>query len=175
MAGLRDDALPTRPECAAEPAYLARNSGIVSLLSSDGRDPAQFGRMPTWGMVTGAAVETATRFVQYMLSDGYARWLALAPQDKYPVRPGDRDDPQRFERTWAGLRSGVDRKAPLRRYYSEAANRALGDGMRTFRRWGFEQGQAPLLGALRDTQPVTRAPAAAIRCEIDPDTAARRA
>jgi multiple sugar transport system substrate-binding protein len=175
MAGLRDDALPTCPECAADPAYLARNSGLVSLLSSDGGPPAQYGSIGTWGIPTGAAVETAMRFVRYMLTDGYARWLALSPQGKYPVRPGDADDPERYERAWARLRSGVDRKAPLRRFYSAAAIEALGDGVRNFRRWGFEQGQAPLIGALRETQPVTRALAAAIRGDIDPDTAARRA
>jgi multiple sugar transport system substrate-binding protein len=175
MAGLRDDALPSCPECAAEPAYLARNSGLVSLLSSDDRSPAQYGSIATWGVTTGAAVETATRFVQYMLSDGYARWLALSPQGKYPVRPGDRNDPDRYERAWARLRSGVDRKAPLRRYYSAEAIRALGDGVRNFQRWGFEQGQAPLIGALRDTQPVARALGAAIEGDIDPATAARQA
>jgi multiple sugar transport system substrate-binding protein len=175
MAGLRDDALPTCPQCAADPAYLARHSGLVSLLSSHGRPPAQFGSIATWGITSGAAVETAKRFVRYMLSDGYARWLALSPQGKYPVRPGDANDPERYERAWARLRSGVDRKAPLRRFYSGAAIQALGDGVRNFQRWGFEQGQAPLIGALRESSPVTRALAAAIRGQIDPDTAARQA
>ena len=147
----------------------------MSLLSSRGRPPAQFGSLATWGITTGAAVETAKRFVEYMLSDGYARWLALSPQGKYPVRPGDANDPERYERAWARLRSGVDRKAPLRRFYSEAAIEALGDGVRNFQRWGFEQGQAPLIGALRESSPVTRALAAAIRGQIDPDTAARQA
>jgi multiple sugar transport system substrate-binding protein len=175
MAGLRDDALPSCPECAADPAYLARRSGLVSVLSSDGGAPAQYGSIATWGITTGAAVETAKRFVQYMLSDGYPRWLALSPQGKYPVRPGDANDPERYERAWARLRSGVDRKAPLWRFYSAAAIRALGDGVRNFQRWGFEQGQAPLMGALRESSPVTRALAAAIRGEIDPATAARQA
>ena len=175
MAGLRDDALPTCPQCAADPAYLARHSGLVSLLSSRGRQPAQFGSLATWGITTGAAVETSKRFVEYMLSDGYARWLALSPQGKYPVRPGDANDPERYERAWARLRSGVDRKAPLRLFYSEAAIQALGDGVRNFQRWGFEQGQAPLVGALRESSPVTRALAAAIRGQIDPDRAAEQA
>ncbi|HET6531381.1 MAG TPA: extracellular solute-binding protein, partial [Actinoplanes sp.] len=33
MAGLRNDALPTCPECKADPAYLAKNSGIVTAIS----------------------------------------------------------------------------------------------------------------------------------------------
>jgi len=47
--------------------------------------------------------------------------------------------------------------------------------VRNFQRWGFEQGQAPLIGALRDTQPVARALGAAIEGDIDPATAARQA
>ena len=34
MAGLRDDAIPTCPECRADPAFLARNSGLVGPLQS---------------------------------------------------------------------------------------------------------------------------------------------
>ena len=110
-----------------------------------------------------------------MLSDGYARWLALSPQGKYPVRPGDAADPERFARQWAGLRSGVERKAPLRRFYSAASIESLGEGVRSFRRWGFEQGEAALLGALRGPQPIPKALAAAISGRIDAAEAARRA
>ena len=37
MAGLRNDALPTCPECKADPAYLAKNSGIVTAISGPRR------------------------------------------------------------------------------------------------------------------------------------------
>ena len=33
LAGLRNDALPTCPECTADPAFLAKNSGIVTAIS----------------------------------------------------------------------------------------------------------------------------------------------
>jgi multiple sugar transport system substrate-binding protein len=176
MAGLRDDAIPTCPQCKDDPAFLARNSGLVGALGGDSpRQRAQYGSIATWGIVAGGAVEPAKRFVSYMLSDGYARWLALSPQGKYPVRPGDAADPERYERAWAALRSGVERKAPLRRFYSAASIESLGEGVRSFRRWGFEQGQAALLGALRGPQPVTKALAAAIGGRIDAAEAARRA
>ena len=175
MAGLRDDARPTCPECRRDPAYLARHSGLAGALRSPGAPAAQFGDIASWGIVSGGRVDEAKRFVEYMLSDGYLRWLALAPQGKYPVRLGDASDPERFSRGWEGLLSGVDRRAPLRRFYTAESIDALGVGTRMFQRWGFEQGQAALVGALREGQPVTRALAALGRGDITPETAAREA
>ncbi|MEA2290435.1 MAG: multiple sugar transport system substrate-binding protein [Solirubrobacteraceae bacterium] len=178
MAGLRDDAVPTCRECRRDRGYLARNSGLVGVLSSAaGGAGTQFGELSSWGIAPGdgARVDAAKRFVEYMLSDGYLRWLALSPQGKYPARPGDTSDPERYARGWARLQSGVDRTAPLRRFYSQAAIDALGEGVRRFQRWGFPQGQAALVGALRGPQPVTRALAAAVSGMAGPGAAARRA
>jgi multiple sugar transport system substrate-binding protein len=177
MAGLRDDAIPTCPECRADPAFLAKNSGLVGpLQSGDGVTPAaQFGELSSWGITTGAHTEAASRFVEYMLSDGYLRWLALSPQGKYPVRTGDQQDSERFATAWMHLPSGVERKAPLSRFYGQTLIDSLGDGVRGFQRWGFSQGEAPLMGALRNQEPITRPLALAIVGTIDPPTAARQA
>src|SRR4051812_14693140 len=177
MAGLRNDAIPTCPECRADPAFLARNSGLVGpLQSGDGVTPAaQFGELSSWAITTGAHTEAASRFVEYMLSDGYLRWLALSPQGKYPVRTGDQQDSERFANAWMHLTSGVERKAPLSRFYGQVLIDALGDGVRGFQRWGFPQGEAPLMGALRNQEPITRPLALAIVGTIDPPTAARQA
>jgi multiple sugar transport system substrate-binding protein len=177
MAGLRDDARPTCPQCRRDPAFLARNSGLVGALTTGNplQPPAQFGELSSWGIVAGRNVEAAGRFVEYMLSDGYMTWLGLSPQGKYPVRTGDANDPERYARAWARLKSGVDRKAPLRRYYGQASIDRLGDGARSFQRWGFQQGQAPLMGALRNQEPITRPLALSITGTIDPITAARQA
>ena len=110
-----------------------------------------------------------------MLSDGYLRWLALSPQGKYPVRTGDQQDSERFANAWMHLQSGVERKAPLSRFYGRALIDSLGDGVRGFQRWGFPQGEAPLMGALRNQEPITRPLALAIVGTIDPPTAARQA
>ena len=175
MAGLRDEAAPTCPECRSDPAFLAKNSALVGALSSPGRPAAQFGSISSWGIPVGGRVDAGKRFVEYMMSDGYLRWLALSPQGKYPVRLGDTADPERFARGWGSLSSGVDRRAPLRRFYSAETIEALGTGVRMFQRWGFEQGQAALLGALRGPQPVTRALGRAIRGEATAAMAAREA
>ncbi len=172
MAGLRDDAVPDCPECKRDRAFLARNSGLVGVLGGGNGSSAQFGNIATWGISKGQDIEPAKRFVTYMLSDGYERWLALSPQGKYPVRAGDSGDPQRFYTAWEGLKSGVERKAPLRRFYDEQALETLREGANGFSRWGFQQGQEALAGALRDGQPVARALGAAIRGERTPDAAA---
>ena len=177
MAGLRDDAVPTCPQCRADPAFLARNSGLVGALRrGDGTAPAaQFGELASWGIAAGAHTDAASRFVEYMLSDGYLRWLALSPQGKYPVRTGDDADPERFATGWRHLNSGVERRAPLARYYGQASIDALGDGVRSFTRWGFQQGEGALMGALRNQEPITRPIALAIVGTIDALSAARQA
>jgi multiple sugar transport system substrate-binding protein len=169
--------VPTCPQCRDDPAFLARNSGLVGALGTGARGatPAQFGELSSLGIVAGGNVEAAGRFVEYMLSDGYLRWLALSPQGKYPVRTGDASDPERYATAWARLNSGVERKAPLRRFYGQASIDRLGDGVRSFQRWGFPQGEAPLIGALRNQEPITRPLALAITGAIDADTAARQA
>jgi multiple sugar transport system substrate-binding protein len=177
MAGLRDDAVPNCPQCRRDPAFLAENSGLVGALSTGapGAPRAQFGELSSWGIVAGRNVEAAGRFVEYMLSDGYLSWLSLSPQGKYPVRTGDAADPERYANAWARLNSGVERKAPLRRFYGQASIDRLGDGVRSFQRWGFQQGEAPLIGALRNQEPITRPLALSITGTIDPLTAARQA
>jgi multiple sugar transport system substrate-binding protein len=177
MAGLRADAAPTCPQCRKDPAFLAKNSGLVGPLQSGNGDApaAQFGELSSWAITTGAHTEAASRFVEYMLSDGYLRWLALSPQGKYPVRTGDEQDSERFAIAWMHLESGVERKAPLGSFYGQALIDSLGDGVRGFQRWGFSQGEAPLMGALRNQEPITRPLALAIVGAIDAPTAARQA
>ena len=175
MAGLRDDAPPTCRQCRDDPAYLARNSGLVGPLAGPSGKPAQFGTVTTWGIIADGNVEGAKRLVGYMLSDGYVPWLAISPQGKYPVRFGDRADPERYVEAWAALESGVERKAPLSEFYSRASIDSLGDGARNFQRWGFEQGGAALLGAMRGPEPIAEAVAAAIAGDGSAAQAAQRA
>jgi multiple sugar transport system substrate-binding protein len=175
MAGLRDDAVPSCAQCRNDPAFLARNSGLVGPLTSATGAPAQYGNISTWGIAAKGDTEGAARFVRYMMSDGYLRWLGVSPQGKYPVRFGDSTDGERYVHGWAELESGVERRAPLDRFYSTRSIASLGDGVESFQRWGFEQGAAVLLGAMSAPQPVSRVLAQAIAGRLDPATAAQRA
>jgi multiple sugar transport system substrate-binding protein len=172
MAGLRADTKPTCPQCKKDPAYLAENSGLIGPLAGSGGEPSQFGQVATFNISVDAPTEDAQALVEFMMSEGYTRWLALSPQGKYPVRFGDSEDPEKFKTAWAELESGVDKKAPLSKFYSEESIATLGDGVENFQRWGFAQGQGPLMGALGGEQPVANAVADVIGGK-DPADAAK--
>jgi multiple sugar transport system substrate-binding protein len=172
MAGLRDDTKPSCKECKSDPAFLAKNSGLVGPLAGASGTPSQFGVVSTVNISVDAPTEDASKLAEFMLSDGYVRWLGLSPQGKYPVRAGDKSDPKKFQTAWAGLESGVDRKAPLSDFYSEDSIQSLADGVNNFQRWGFAQGQGALIGALRGEQPIAKAVADVIGGK-DPAQAAK--
>jgi multiple sugar transport system substrate-binding protein len=172
MAGLRSDTKPSCKECKNDPAYLAENSGLVGPLTGSAGEPSQFGSVSTFNISVDAPTEDAQALVEYMMNEGYARWLALSPQGKYPVRSGDSEDPEKFQTAWAELESGVDKKAPLSQFYSEESIASLGEGVDSFQRWGFAQGQGPLMGALGGEQPVANAVADVIGGK-DPAEAAK--
>jgi multiple sugar transport system substrate-binding protein len=172
MAGLRADTKPSCKECKKNPAFLAENSGLVGPLAGSGGTPSQFGQVSTTNISVDAPTEDAQALAEFMINEGYTRWLALSPQGKYPVRSGDSEDPEKFETAWAELESGVDKKAPLSQFYSEESIASLGDGVENFQRWGFAQGQGPLMGALSGEQPVANAVADVIGGK-DPAEAAK--
>jgi multiple sugar transport system substrate-binding protein len=162
MAGLRADTKPSCPECKKNPAYLAENSGLVGPLSSEGGEPSQFGSVSGFAIGETDNVDASKEVVEYLMTDGYVRWLGLSPQGKYPVRAGDAEDPEKFQTAWAELESGVDTKAPLSEFYDQASIDSLGEGVDNFERWAFAQGQGALLGALAGEQPLAGAVAAVV-------------
>jgi multiple sugar transport system substrate-binding protein len=172
MAGLRADTKPSCKECKKNPAFLAENSGLVGPLAGSAGTPSQFGQVSTTNISVDAPTEDAQALAEFMLNEGYTRWLALSPQGKYPVRFGDSEDPEKFKTAWAELESGVDKKAPLSKFYSDESIASLGDGVENFQRWGFAQGQGPLMGALSGEQPVANAVADVIGGK-DPGEAAK--
>jgi len=158
MAGLRNDAKPSCAECAADPAFLAKNTGVVTSISGpDGDTAAQFGEITSWAVTEGANVDAATAFIEYMMSDGYEDWIAIAPEGKVPVRFGTADEPTRYSDAWATLPAGVDTKAPLADFYAPEVLEAVAAGPEDLARWGIAQGQGDLLGALQGELPVATA------------------
>lgn len=158
MAGLRNDAKPNCPECADDPAFLAKNSGIVTTIAGPkNAAPAVFGEITSWVVPNDAAKESAVSFVDYMMNDGYVPWLAIAPEGKVPVRAGTADAANKFADAWAGLKVGVDSKAPLSDFYSADVTKALTTGAANLQRWAIPQGQGELLGALQGEHPIAAA------------------
>jgi multiple sugar transport system substrate-binding protein len=158
MAGLRNDALPTCPECEQNPGFLAENTGVVTTLEGpSGGEPAAFGEITSWVITADSATDPASQFVEYMFGDGYIPWIAIAPEGKVPVRLGTTDNPTEYSDEWAGLEVGVDKKAPLSDFYSAEVLDALTAGPDELSRWAIPQGQGNLLGAVQGEQPVATA------------------
>ena len=175
MAGLREDAKPSCPECVADPTFLASNTGIVTAIQGpDGEEPAQFGEITSWVVTAGSAAESAQSFVEYMMSDGYEPWIAIAPEGKVPVRLGTADEPTLYADTWATLPVGVDTKAPLADFYGPEVLERLQAGPEELFRWGITQGQGDLVGAAQGELPVATA-VAEVTSGADPQQAAETA
>jgi multiple sugar transport system substrate-binding protein len=176
LAGLRADAAPSCPECTSDPRFLVDNTGVVTALSGpDATEPAQFGEIVSWGVVTGAAADPATRFVEFMMNDAYPDWLGFAPEGKIPARTGTPEEPDKFATLWRTLPAGVDTKKPLADFYPPDVLDGLAGSLDTFRRWGFTQGQGALVGASLGELPVPQAVAAMTSGEIDAAQAAKQA
>ena len=176
LAGLRNDALPSCPQCVADPTFLATNTGIVATLQGpDGEEPAQYGEVSAWAITAEANAEPSQQFVEYMLSDGYVDWLAIAPEGKFPVRLGTEENPTEYVDAWAELDVGVDSKAPLDQFYPPEVIEILTSGADNLQRWGITQGQGDLIGASLGELPVPAAIGAMTSGQLTPQAAAEQA
>ncbi|WP_294564891.1 ABC transporter substrate-binding protein [uncultured Arthrobacter sp.] len=148
LAGLRNDALPTCPECGDNPRFLAENTGIVSAIQGpDGEEPAGYGEVVSWNILNDASAE-ATDLVTFMMSEGYEDWLGVAPEGKLPVRLGTADAPTEYVDAWQSLEAGVETRALLSDIYPAETLQALTESTDTFKRWGIPQGQGALAAAV---------------------------
>ena len=151
MAGLRDAALPTCPECADNISYLAENSAFVPSFSGPSGSPAQYGQVSYMGIGKTDKTDAAKQFVEYWLSEGYLDWLSTSVEGKFPMRYGTQENPTEYVEGWQTLSTGVDRQAPLSDFYSEDVITNLIDGTSNYARWGFVQGEGELVGAVYST------------------------
>ena len=176
LAGLRNDALPTCPECRSDKRFLSKNSGVVTAISgSGGGEPTQFGEISNYVIVKDGNIDAAKQFVEFMMSDGYVDWLAVTPEGRFPARTGTKDNPKEYTEAWSKLKAGVDTKAPLSELYPPEVLEALTKSTDTMNRWGFTQGQGRIVGALATEQPIPKALAAMLDGQLTPDAAAKQA
>lgn len=176
LAGLRKDALPTCSECRADKEFLSKNSGVVTAISGpNGSQPTQFGEISNFAIVKDGNTEPAKQFVEFMMSEGYVDWLAITPEGKFPTRLGTKDNPSQYKDAWTKLKAGVDEKKPLSELYPPEVLDALTKSTDTMSRWGFQQGQGKIVGALSSEQPIPKAVAAELDGQLTPDAAAKQA
>lgn len=148
MAGLRDSVLPTCPECADNPAFIAENTGVVSAISGYSSDaPAAWGSTFNLGIAPDAP-EVAKEFIKFWFNEGYLDALGVAAEGKFPMRRGTVEEPNLFIAGWGLLDVGVDRRAPLSDFYDEETLSTIVAGSDGYSRMGFDQGQSVLASAV---------------------------
>ena len=136
LAGLRDDALPSCPQCMADPRFLATTP------ASSPRSPARTAASPPssarcsrWAVLADANAGPAAQFIDYMMYDGYLDWLGR-PRGQVP-------GPLGHARGAHAVHGRVEDAAGGRRP-EEAAGRAVPDG--GARRSGRQRRHVPALG-----------------------------
>jgi multiple sugar transport system substrate-binding protein len=176
LAGLRNDTMPTCPECRGDATFLAKNTGVVSALAGPGSStPSTFGEIVSFGVLRDADTERAKALVEYLMGEGYQGWLAVGPEGKVPVRPGNGSDPQGNLKMWRTLEAGVDTKAPLSQFYDTRALEAVEGSPSSFSRWGYAQGQGELAGAVTGQLVLPKAFSDLVNGSGDAQAAARKA
>ena len=148
LAGLRNDALPTCPQCKKDPQWLANNTGIlVQMQGPSGPNPAAWGEVVSWNVLKDANPK-AKDFVTYMMSDGYLPWLGIAPEGKMPARSGTSGNPKEYSDGWIKLSAGVDKREPLTKIYPAEVLNTIVASSGNFERWGIPQNQGALAAAV---------------------------
>ncbi|HEX6756011.1 MAG TPA: extracellular solute-binding protein [Mycobacteriales bacterium] len=176
LAGLRNDALPTCAQCRSDKAWLAKNSGVVTAVKGpDAQRPASYGEVVSFAATSSAPKDAASKFIEFMMSDSYDQWIAIAPEGKVPVRQGTKSGDTSYLQSWEKAKAGVDTKAPLSQYYSPEVLKQVQEAPETFSRWGLTQGQGALVGATLGPLPVPKALADLIAGKGDATSAAQAA
>jgi multiple sugar transport system substrate-binding protein len=151
LSGLRKD-LPVIPDIIkGEPGYLARNTGFVTIIRGP-KGAAQYGQINYLGITRDADKAPAKRWVEFLLTDGYLKWLGMAPEGKLPVRKGTRDEPNRFIDGWMELEFGKTTRARISEFYGMSVVETIVDGVGGFDRWGFAEGKGALISKMYKTK-----------------------
>ncbi|MBN2033580.1 MAG: extracellular solute-binding protein [Deltaproteobacteria bacterium] len=151
LSGLRRDQ-PVIPDMLkGEQGWLARNTGFVTKIHGP-RGAAQYGQANYFGISCDADKEAAQKWVEFLLTEGYLRWLGMAAEGKLPVRKGTPDHPKRFVEGWVDLEFGVTTRAKISRFYGADVVHAIMAGADTFDRWGFAEGKGSLIFKIYGTK-----------------------
>jgi multiple sugar transport system substrate-binding protein len=176
LAGTRVDARPSCPECTKDPLFLARNTGVVAgLQGPDGQRPAHFGEVSSWTVTADSDVEPARRFVEYFLTDGYAEWLAIAPEERVPVRSGSAASPAEYADAWMSIPVATGRTERFGSVYGKDVLATVLQGPKDLEHWGIVQGHGDLAGAAMTELPIANAVSEVVAGRAEPQAAATKA
>lgn len=143
LAGL-DPATPaTCPECTGTPDFLAQNTEFLTVL---GDEPRQYGAILGYGIPTGANVEAAQEYIEFVLDEGYADTLGVATEGRIPLRNGTGDDPETFAAAWGGLGIGPAHDRTSAEIYGDEFVDGMSEGINSVYLWGMGTDDATLAG-----------------------------
>ena len=141
LGGLRDSAPVTINDDPTSKA-LAQDTGFVTVFAGLGNDAgAAYADVRYLGITADADTAVASDFVKFVVSGGYGEWLSMAPEGKFPVRKGQFGGNKDYEKLWASLDVGVDRKEPLANIYPQKVIDDIVAGLSVGDRWGVADGQ----------------------------------
>lgn len=144
LAGL-DEATPaTCAECAGTPTFLADNTQFITVV--DEEHPAQYGAILSYGIPTGANVEAAQQYIEYVMSTGYVDTLAVATEGRIPLRNGTAEDPVEFISAWGELGIGPGQEKTSVEIYGEEFVAGIESGINAVYQWGMGTDDATLAG-----------------------------
>lgn len=152
LAGLRDDVPPTIND-DPQSTELASKTGVVTSFAGPSNEKgAAWGDVRYFGITSDADTEAAEQFIEFSMGDGYTGTLSIAPEGKFPVRRGDKENASKFVEAWTTLPMGVDRQKPLTELYSKELATDLMSGLDVAQRWGVEDGQLATASKIINSQ-----------------------
>lgn len=176
LTGSKPGTKPACTECQSNPAYLAENSGVVpALLGPDGKTPAQFAQVVSWGITKTANAPAAEQFIEYMLTTGYKTDMAQGPEGRFPAHSGTQSEPTKYSDIWATLPLGGLEGQTTSKVFGPDMVKAISNGLDATTRWAIAEGQTALLGAMAGPTPVANAVNAVVTGTATPAAAAQQA
>lgn len=174
LAGQEQGSVPSCPQCKSDPAYLAKNSGIVTSISGGSQTATDYGQLSTWVMTKNSTRKAeAEKLVGFMMNQGYGSWLSLDPPGKLPVRTST--SAGLISKQWSSLPIALGAGKPTSAYYSSSTISNLLAGTNKITEWGLPFGQGALLGATLSSQPVPNAISSMISGSLSPAAANQQA
>ena len=156
LSGLRDSA-PVTINDDPTTKELAKATGVVTTFAGPSNpDGAAWGDVRYFGITADAETDVAKEFVKFSMDEGYMQTLSIAPEGKFPVRSGSKDDKNKYTEAWSKLDVGVDRKAPLSDIYAPEIIADIVSGLKDAQRWGVEEGQLSLASKMINGQAINR-------------------
>ncbi len=151
LSGLRKDQ-PVLPDIIKkEPGFLAKNTGFVTVIHGP-NGSAQYGQINCMGITRDAARAPAKQWVEFLLSEGYLRWLSMAAEGKLPVRKGTKVTPECFINGWMDLDFGVTTQAKIPRFYGMSVAKSMTASVDGLDRWGLARGKGALVSKIYGTK-----------------------